>query len=162
VGRLILVGELSGETGSRACTAVDARVSGADQKAGLDRQVVRVTAGATEQGIAVDEVVVEVVSALNGWRRKFLALLGEQSVKRIVVEHRDRLCRVGSEYVQAALAVRGRWLVVGDADVVDDDLVGDMTESLTSRCARLYGRRAAQDRAGRVLAAAAADGAGVA
>jgi predicted site-specific integrase-resolvase len=37
---------------------------------------------------------------------------------------------------------------------VDDDLVGDVTEILTSLCARLYGRRDAANRAGRAVAAA--------
>jgi hypothetical protein len=54
-------------------------------------------------------------------------------------EHRDRLCRFGSEYVQGALAAQGREWVVVDAAEVDDDLVRDMTEILTSMCARLYG-----------------------
>ena len=74
---------------------------------------------------------------------------------RIVVEHRDRFCRFGSEYVEAALAAQARELVVVDSAEVDDDLVRDMTESLTSMCARLYGKRAAQNRAKRVLAAEA-------
>jgi deazaflavin-dependent oxidoreductase (nitroreductase family) len=52
--------------------------------------VARVTAWATTQQIPVDKVVTEVGSALNGHRRKFLALLGDPSVVRIVVEHRDR------------------------------------------------------------------------
>ncbi|NKE29777.1 IS607-like element IS1602 family transposase, partial [Mycobacterium tuberculosis] len=98
-------------------------------------------------------VVTEVGSALNGHRRKFLALLRDPSVKRIVVEHRDRFCRFGSEYVEAALAAQGRELVVVDSAEVDDDLVRDMTEILTSMCARLYGKRAAQNRAKRALAA---------
>ncbi len=85
VGRLILVDEPTGETGPRARTAVYARMSSADQKANLDRQVARVTAWATDQQIPVDKVVTEVGSALNGRRRKFLALLRDQSVKRIVV-----------------------------------------------------------------------------
>src|SRR5574340_535290 len=75
VGRLILVDEPIGEAGPRARTAVYARVSSADQKADLDRQVARVTAWATAEQIPVDNVVVEVGSALNGHRRKFLALL---------------------------------------------------------------------------------------
>ena len=37
---------------------------------------------------------------------------------------------------------------------VDDDLVRDITEVLTSMCARLYGRRSAAWRAERALAAA--------
>jgi predicted site-specific integrase-resolvase len=136
---------------------VYARVSSADQKADLDRQVVRVTAWATDQQIAVDQVVVEVGSALNGHRRQFLVLLRDQSVHRIAVEHRDRFCRLGSEYVQAALAAQGRELVVVDAAEVDDDLVRDMTEILTSMCARLYGKRAAENGAKRALAAAASE-----
>jgi predicted site-specific integrase-resolvase len=157
VGRLILVDEPAGEADPRAGTAVYARVSSADQKADLDRRVARVTAWATAQQIPVDKVVVEVGSALNGHHRKFLALLHDQSVHRIVVQHRDRFCRFGSEYVQAALAAQGRELVVVDAAEVDDDLVRDMTEILTSMCARLYGKRAAENRAKRALAAAAAE-----
>jgi predicted site-specific integrase-resolvase len=136
---------------------VYARVSSADQKADLDRQVARVTAWAMTQQIPVDKVVTEVGSALNGHRRKFLALLGDPSVQRVVVEHRDRFCRFGSEYVQAALAAQGRELVVVDSAEVDDDLVRDMTEILTSMCARLYGKPAAQNRAKRAVAAVAAD-----
>ena len=98
----------------------------------------------------------EVGSALNGHRRKFLGLLGDPAVTRIVVEHRDRFCRFGSEYVEAALAAQGRELVVVDSAEVDDDLVRDMTEILTSMCATLYGKRAASNRARRALTAAAA------
>ncbi|AGM31597.1 putative resolvase (plasmid) [Mycobacteroides abscessus subsp. bolletii 50594] len=121
----------------------------------MDRQVARVTAWATIQQIPVDKVLTEVGSALNGHRRKFLASLRDPAVTRIVVEHRDRFCRFGSEYVQAALAAQGRELIVVDSGEVDDDLVRDVTEILTSMCARLYGKRAAQNRAKRALAAAA-------
>jgi predicted site-specific integrase-resolvase len=102
--------------------------------------------------------VTEVGSALNGHRRKFLALLRDPSVGRIVVERRDRFCRFGSEYVEAALAAYGRELVVVDSAEVDDDLVRGMTEILTSVCARLYGKRAAANRAKRAVAAAADGG----
>lgn len=157
VGRLILVDEPAGEAGQQPMTAVYARVSSADQKADLDRQVARVTGWATDQQFPVDKVVVEVGSALNGRRRKFVAVLGDPTVSRIVVEHRDRFCRFGSEYVEAALGARGRELVVVDAAEVDDDLVQDTTEIWTSRCARLYGKRAAHNRAKRAVAAAAGD-----
>ncbi|HEX4587997.1 MAG TPA: IS607 family transposase, partial [Mycobacterium sp.] len=119
VGRLIVVDEPIGEAGLRVRTAVDARVSSADQKADLDRQVARVTAWATAQQIPVDKVVIEVGSVLTGHRRKFVVLLCDRAVRRIVVEHRDRFCRFGSEYVQAALAAQGRELVVVDSSEVD-------------------------------------------
>jgi len=50
------------------------------------------------------------------------------------------------ELVEAALESAGRRLVVLDEGEVDDDLVRDMTEVLTSFCARLYGRRSARNR----------------
>lgn len=157
VGRLILVDEPAGDAGMRSPTAVYARVSSADQKADLDRQVARVTAWATAQQMPVDKVVTEVGSAFNEHRRKFLSLLRDPSVHRIVVEHWDRFCRLGSKYVQAAFASQGRELVVVDSAEVDDDLVRDMTEILTSMCARLYGKRAAENRTKRALAAAAGE-----
>ena len=155
VGRLILVDEPTGKAGVCGRTAVYAGVSSADQKADLDRQVARVTAWATTQQIPVDKVVTEVGSAFNGHRRKLRALLRDRSVGRIVVDHRDRFCWFGSDYVQAALAAQGRELVVLDSAEVNDDLVRDITEILTSMCARLYGKRAAANRAQRAVAAAA-------
>jgi predicted site-specific integrase-resolvase len=155
VGRLILVDVPADESAAGDRTAVYARVSSADQKSDLDRQVARVTMWATAEQIPVDKVVTEVGSAFNGHRRKFVALLRDPSVRGIVLEHRDRFCRFGSEYVEAALAAQGRELVVVDSAEVDDDLVCDMTEILTSMCARQYGKRAAQNRVKRAFAAAA-------
>lgn len=96
-------------------------------------------------------VVTEVGSALDGERRKFLALLRDPAMTTIVVEHRDRFTRFGSGYIEAALSAPGRRLLVVDPAEVDGDLVWDVTEVLTSLCARLYGRRAAVSRAARAV-----------
>ncbi|HVA70388.1 MAG TPA: IS607 family transposase [Acidimicrobiales bacterium] len=154
IGRLILVGDLETPNPTAGITAVYARVSSGDQRADLDRQVARVSTWATSQGHSIDRVVTETDSGLNGKRRKFLALLADPSVTTIVVEHRDHFARFGSEYVAASLQANGRRLVVVDDAEVDDDLVRDMTEVLTSFRARLYGRRAATHRAAKALAAA--------
>ena len=135
VGGLILVGDTSA-AGSTGNAVVYARVCSADQEADLDRQVARVTAWATGQGIAIGGVVTETGSALNGRRGKFLALLRDPAVSVIVVEHRDRFAGFGAEYVEAALAASGRGLLVVDPAGVYDDLVRDVTEILTSLCAR--------------------------
>jgi len=92
-------------------------------------------------------VVTEVGQALNGNRRKFLALLRDEKVTTIVAEHRNRFARFGAKYVEAALSVQGRRLLVADPSEVDDDLVRDVTEILTPLCTRLYRRRAAANRA---------------
>ena len=54
----------------------------ADQKADLDPQVARVTAWATTRQIRVDNVVTVVGSAVNGHRRKFVAVLRDAAVTR--------------------------------------------------------------------------------
>ena len=133
---------------------VYARVSSGDQKEDLDRQVGRVVEWATQQGYRPDEVVKEIGPGLKGNRRWLRRVIADPTVKVIVVEHRERLCRFGFEYLEAALAGRGARIVVMDQDEVEDDLVRDVTEVMTSLCARLYGRRSAKRRAERALAAA--------
>ncbi|MFF4985679.1 IS607 family transposase [Streptosporangium saharense] len=157
VGRLILVGDVDPAPSHSGTTVVYARVSSADHKSDLDGQVARVTAWATGRGMSVDRVVTEIGSALNGRRKKFLALLADPKVTTIVVEHRNRFARFGAEYVEAALSAQGRRLLVADSSEIDDDLVRDVTEILTSLCARLYGRRAAANRARRAVAAVTED-----
>lgn len=137
--------------------ALYARVSSADQRGDLDRQVARLSAFAASKGLRVVEVVKEIGSGLNGHRRGLMRLLRTPTVATVVVEHRDRLMRFGFEYVESALAAQGRNLVVVDTTEVTDDLVRDMTEVLTSMCARLYGRRAAENRAKRALEAMACE-----
>jgi putative resolvase len=131
-----------------------ARVSAHPQRAGLDRQVARVTKWATREGLAVDEVVCEVGSGLNGKRPKLRRLLADPQATTIVVEHRDRLARFGVDYLEAALAAQGRTLVVVDPGETDDDLARDMIEVLTGFCARLYGHRGARNRAMRAVTCA--------
>lgn len=133
------------------------RVSSADQKADLDRQVARTVTEATARGLAVAEVVTEIGSGLNGKRRKLHRVLSDPTARVIVVEHKDRLARFGVEHVQAALSATGRELVVLDPEESTDDLVRDITDVLTSMCARLYGKRAAKNRAARAMAAAAGE-----
>lgn len=133
--------------------ALYARVSSSDQKADLDRQIARLAEFAATQALRVVEVVKEIGSGLNGPRRGLMRLLRNPAVGTVVVEHRDRLLRFGFEYVEAALAASGRRLLVVEPDEVTDDLVRDMTEVLTSLCARLYGNRAAANKAKRALEA---------
>jgi putative resolvase len=134
-------------------TVAYCRVSSHDQKPDLERQAGRVVTGATGLGLTVAEVVTEIGSGLNGKRRELHRLLADPDATVIVVEHRDRLARFGVEHLEAALAATGRRLVVLEPEETADDLVRDMTEVLTSMCARLYGRRSARNRAARGIAA---------
>lgn len=145
---------------TRSCATPDgsrtvcyARVSSADQKADLRRQADRIKAFALSMGVEHPEVVTETGSGMNDKRRKLNRLLADPTVGTVIVEHRDRLARVNFELVENALRAQGRRVIVVDDTELDDDLVRDMTEVLTSLCARLYGRRAAKHRAQAALEA---------
>jgi putative resolvase len=133
--------------------ALYARVSSADQKSDLERQLGRLAEYASHERLMILHFVSEVGSGLNGHRAKIMRLLANPEVRTIVVEHRDRLARFGSEYIEAALSATGRKLVVVDQSEMKDDLVQDMIAVLTSFCARLYGRRVAKNRAAKAIAA---------
>lgn len=143
---------------SEGGAALYARVSSADQKADLDRQVARLSEFAATKQLRVIDVVKEIGSGLNGHRRAMLRLLRNPGVHTIIVEHRDRLMRFGIEYVEAALAAQDRTLLVIDPDEMKDDIVRDLHEVIVSLCARLYGKRSAKDRAKRAIEAAAREG----
>jgi putative resolvase len=156
VGRLILVSPETASTGGAAAGGVGlyARVSSHDQKADLDRQVARLSSWAAQAGLPVVRVESEVGSGMNGARPKVRRLLADPRIATVVVEHRDRLGPMNTELVEAALSAHKRRLVVLDDGEVDDDLVGDMVEVLTSLCARLYGRGSARNRALKALGCA--------
>ncbi len=128
-------------------TVLYARVSSNDQKADLDRQLARLVTFAVQSGLTVSGTVVEIGSGLNGKRPRLLKALADPTIANIVVEHRDRLARFGSEYIEAALRASGRKVIVVDKAEMTDDLVKDMIDVLTSFCARLYGRRSARNKA---------------
>ncbi|PZT75977.1 MULTISPECIES: IS607 family transposase [unclassified Streptomyces] len=134
-----------------------ARVSSHDRKQDLERQTARLAQWAAKAGHRVVRIESEIASGMNGSRTKARRLLADPDVATVVVEHKDRLGRMNVELVEAALAASGRRLVVLDEGEVEDDLVRDMVEVLTSFCARLYGRRSAKNRAEKALEAAAAD-----
>ena len=136
-------------------TVLYARVSSHDQSEGLVRQAERLQGHARKQGWAVDEMVVETGSGLDGRRRELLAVLRGERPLRLVVEHRDRLARFGFEMVEAAIGANGGEIVAIDDEELEDDMVSVFTEVLPSMCSGLYGRRCAARRAERALRAAA-------
>jgi putative resolvase len=132
---------------SAGVVAAYCRVSSHDQKADLERQAGRVLTACSQRGIRIDRTVTEIGSGLNGRGTKLRKLLADPAVTTIVVEHRDRLARFGVEYLESSLAAHGRTVVVLDDAELAEDLAGDLTEVLTSMCARLYGRGCAARRA---------------
>lgn len=136
----------------QAFTAVYARVSSAEHKANLDTQAERLVAYCAARGYQVGKVVKEIGSGVNDNRPKFLALLADPNVGRIVIEHKDRGTRFGFHYIETLLKTYGREIeVVNQADNGTEDLVSDLTSIIYSFCARLYGQRRAKRTTERIV-----------
>lgn len=125
--------------------AIYARVSSAENKPNLDSQAERLVAYCAAKGYQVSKVVKEIGSGVNDARPKLLALLEDQSIGLIVVEHKDCLTRVGFRYLDTLLKSQGRAIeVVNLAENGQEDVLADLTEILYSFTARLYGQRRAK------------------
>ena len=127
--------------------ALYARVSSADQKEDLDRQMQRLKDYAASHGYQVSKMVSELASGLNDKRPKLMKLLTDASVGMIVIEHRDRLTRFGFHYIEQLMQMQGRRLEVIFPSDTDNDLVDDFIAVITSMASRIYGRRTSKRRA---------------
>jgi len=87
--------------------ALYARVSSADQRGDLERQLQRLRDYAAARGYAVAKEVSEVASGLNDHRPKLAKLLTDPTSGTLVVEHRERLTRFGEEYLRQRLETAG-------------------------------------------------------
>jgi len=93
--------------------------------------------------LCIDRVVKEVGSGLNDNRAKLETILNDPTLKRIVVEHRERLTRFGYNYLQILAQLQGFEIIVINKtlDNDKDDLLADFTVIITSFCARFYSKR---------------------
>ena len=130
--------------------ALYARVSSADQKEDLERQMQRLKDYAASRGYQVTKIVSELASGLNESRPKFLKLLTDASIGVIVVEHRDRATRFGLTYIEQLMQMQGRRLEVIFPSDTDNDLVDDFIAVITSMASRIYGRRTSKRRAEKI------------
>jgi putative resolvase len=132
--------------------ALYARVSSADEKEDVTRQMQRLRDYAAARGYQVVSEVTEIASGLNDERPKLKKLLTDTRVGVIVVEHRDRLTRFGYGYITALLEHEGRRVEAIYPRDTGNDLVDDFVAVITSMAARIYGRRNAKRRAAQIQA----------
>lgn len=124
---------------------VYARVSSSENKSNLDAQADRLANYCMAKGWQVHQIIKEVGSGVNDGRQKFIELLGDTSVTKIVVEHKDRATRFGFNYIETLLKSQGRQIeVVNLADNGKEDLMQDLVSIIYSFSARMYGQRRAK------------------
>jgi predicted site-specific integrase-resolvase len=119
-----------------------ARVSSAENKSNLESQAERLTRYCEAKGYQITGIVKEVGSGVNDNRKKLIKLLNEDDYHLIVVEHKDRLTRVGFNYLKVLLNKQGKDIeVVNLAEEEGSDIMQDFISIITSFCARIYGLR---------------------
>ncbi len=142
---MITEGQEESPSASTRRVAIYARVSSAENKSNLESQAERLVAYCAARGYQVAKVVKEIGSGINDARPKLLALLADESIGLIVVEHKDRLTRFGFRYLDTLLTTQGRAIeVVNQAENGTEDVLADLTAIVYSFCARLYGQRRAK------------------
>ncbi len=132
-------------------TLLYARVSSHDQKADLARQVALLESFSAANGWSY-EVLQDLGSGLN-YHKKGLRLLIKRicsgEVGRLVITHKDRLLRFGSELVFSLCEQFGTEIVIVNASEdasFEEELVQDVLEIITVFSARLYGSRSRKNK----------------
>lgn len=132
-------------------TVAYARVSSHDQKNDLSRQVSLLESFCASHGWHY-EVIQDLGSGLNYNKkglRKLIKELCSGSIGRLVITHKDRLLRFGSELVFSLCEHFGTEVVIVNASEetnFEDDLVQDVLEIITVFSARLYGSRSRKNK----------------
>ena len=128
--------------GSQNRAILYARVLSTTNKASLDGQLERMRQFAAAKGYTVVDERKEIASGLNENRKQLLPLLSRRDYDILVVEHKDRLSRFGSTYIEQALTNNGVKLeIINQIDNKDSELIDDFVSIITSFCGRIYGRK---------------------
>jgi predicted site-specific integrase-resolvase len=148
MGAIIVCEPNAAATGAALYT----RVSWAEQRDGVTRQMQRLRDYAAPHRYHVVDEVIEIASGLHDERPKLKKLLTDARVGVIVVVHRDRLTRFGYGYIATSLEHADRHVEVVFATDTGHDTGDDVVAVITRMATRMYGRRNAKRRAAQIQA----------
>lgn len=149
--RYYAVADLLGLGDADAPTVCYARVSSHDQKDDLERQQTMLESYCAAKGWR-SEVVKDLGSGMN-YRKKglnrLLEMILRKQMRRLVITHKDKLLRFGSELVFALCELQQIEIVIihkGDQPSFEEELAKDVLEIITVFSARLYGSRSKKNK----------------
>ena len=123
-----------------------ARVSSHDQKEDLNRQVQVLELFSAQNGWQI-EIITDLGSGLNYSKKglkRLIRLITNNQVERLLLTHKDRLLRFGSELVFSLCEIFGTEVLIinrTEDSSYEEDLAQDVLEIITVFSARLYGSR---------------------
>lgn len=119
-----------------------ARVSSSENKDNLESQLSRIRSYASAKGYTVIKEVKEIGSGLNDNRKLLEKILEDDQWAILIVEHKDRFARFGTNYINILLHKLGKKLeIINETSGDTQDLMQDFISIVTSFCARIYGIR---------------------
>ena len=144
-----LIGNKTGWAGdppSSQLTIGYARVSSHDQKQDLTRQVMVLESYCAKHGWGF-EIIQDLGSGMNYQKKgliRLIKLITSYQVERLVLTHKDRLLRFGSDLIFTLCEQFGTEVIIinrSDDSTFEEDLASDVLEIITVFSARLYGSR---------------------
>jgi len=144
--RRYIVAELIGSKTDKSLTIAYARVSSSDQKEDLKRQELVLESYCASKGFTF-ELISDLGSGLNYKKRglvRLIKLICSDQVDRLVITHKDRLLRFGSELIFMLCEIFAVEVCIinrSEDSTFEEDLANDVLEIITVFSARLYGSR---------------------
>ena len=138
--------QLMGVKSELSFTVGYARVSSHDQKEDLLRQVEVLELFCASNSWQV-EIIKDLGSGLNYSKKglkRLINLITDGKVERLILTHKDRLLRFGSELIFSLCEIFGTEVVIinrTEDSSFEEDLAQDVLEIITVFSARLYGSR---------------------
>ena len=123
-----------------------ARVSSSDQKEDLQRQVVVLESYCASHGWNF-EIIQDLGSGMNYRKRgliRLIQLISTAQVERLVLTHKDRLLRFGTDLIFTLCEIFNTEVVIinhSSQSTFEEELASDVLEIITVFSARLYGSR---------------------
>ena len=138
--------DLLGRKQEKSLTIAYARVSSHEQREDLERQKLVLETYCASHGFDF-ELIADLGSGMNYKKKgliRLIKLLCSNQVDRLVVTHKDRLLRFGSELIFSLCEIFGCEVIIinksGESSF-EEDLAGDVLEIITVFSAGLYGSR---------------------
>lgn len=118
------------------------RVSSNERRDNLNTQISRVVNFANMNGYKVSKIVKEIGSGFNDNRKELNKILKDLDFDILIIEHKDRLTRVGFNYLnELLLKLNKEIIVVNEVDTNEKDIIQDFISIITSYTSRIYGNR---------------------
>ena len=127
-------------------TAIYARVSSHDQKPDLERQKDKLLNYCKDNNLHNIEVITDLGSGLNYKKsglNKLINLILNKHINVLVINHKDRLLRFGSELIFNLCKFNNIKVIIIEDKVLsfEEELTHNVIELMTVFCAKLYGKR---------------------